>query len=878
MDFSEEIIALVRQPARYLGGEVNAVNKDLESAELTAVLAFPDLYEMGMSHLGVRILYHLLNDLEGVACDRAYAPWVDLEQRMRESGIPLCSHEAKKPLREFDLLGFSMSHELCYTNVLNMLDLAGIPLLAADRKKGRWPVILGGGPVTANPEPVAEFFDALLFGEGEDAVVEVAEAMKAWKKSGNGRAELLDEFAKIEGVYVPEFFEPVYNADGTISQIKHLGPGSKKIRRRIVADLDSAYFPERPLVPVVEAVHDRVMVEIARGCPRGCRFCQAGITYRPYRERSGERIEDLISKGLDSTGYEECSMLSLSAGDYSGIEQLLIRFMHDYYPRRVAISLPSLRVESLSDPLMVAIKKVRKTGFTIAPEAATERLRRVINKPLSDEDLIETAQRVFAQGWRTIKLYFMIGLPGETEQDRQAIAPLVRRIEKTGKRYGSKFQVNVSVTGFVPKPHTPFQWEAQIDPETQAEILNRLKRELRGTRSKLKWQDARLSALEGVFSRGDRRLGDVLLAAHKRGLRFEGWSEQFDPAGWDLAFKDAGIDPASYLRERVEDEVLPWDHFDPGAPKKFLLREKALAGREKVSKACRELYREGEECEAPCGICKGGVRMEIARPLGVTDSLVSELRQSPPQPEIFFRYRFRYRRSGPARFFGHLEVNRSLVRAVRRARLPIRYSQGFHPLPKMVFGPAPPVGVSSEAEYFEVELVERMTPQRVLEALSPAMPPGMEISEVMEIPLKSPPVTVMINAFKYRVGPPAGEGDDFFDPGKISEFQERENFTLLQKREKGDRTVDLKALVSFIEKGRDGSLNLGIRVLPGPGVKPGEVVAAVFGMDEDAVKKLDVVRTDADFKTPGPVRYPGRAERSRKDSGRRPKRIVKITR
>jgi radical SAM family uncharacterized protein/radical SAM-linked protein len=871
----EEIISLVRQPARYVSGEVNARNKDLEGADLKVVLAFPDIYEMGMSHLGVRILYHLLNDLKGVACDRAYMPWVDLEERMRRQGIPLLSLEAQRPLREFDLLGFSMTHELCYTNVLDMLELAGIPLLAKDRKGSSWPLVIGGGHATANPEPVAEFFDAFLFGEGEEAVVQIVEAMKDWKKSQASRQELLNDLSEIEGVYIPEFFEPKYNDDGTVSEIKPLKPGYDKVRRRIVADLDAAYFPKGQLVPAVEAVHDRLMVEIARGCTRGCRFCQAGIIYLPYRERSGENIENLVEKGLESTGYEECSFLSLSAGDYSGIEPLLIRFMHNYYPKRIAVSLPSLRVESLTETLMKAIKKVRKTGFTIAPEAATERLRRIINKPLSNDELFNTVEKLFASQWKTIKLYFMIGLPGETQEDREEIIHLVREIEKTGRRFSSSFQVNVSVTAFVPKPHTPFQWEAQIRPEEQADIQNMLKRALQGKRIKIKWQDARLSALEGVFSRGDRRLMHVLLAARSRGLNFEGWTERFDPRGWEDAFQDAGIDPQFYLRERRENEILPWGHMDARVNKKYILRERKRAKEQKTTPDCRELYRKDHVCKDFCGVCQGKIKPVITAPLEASGDMKAELKTSAAQPEIFFRYRITYRRFGPARFYGHLEINRALVRAVRRASLPMRYSQGFHPLPKMVFGPCPPVGVESEAEYLEVEMVEHWSAERVKQALGRAMPPGLELREVKEIALKAPPVTVMINMFKYSVEPPRGTGSDFFDPGKIKQFQENEVFNLLQKREKGDRNVDLKPLVSFMEKNHDGSLVLGVRVVPGPGVKPGELVAAVFNLDHETERKLRIIRTEAVFKTAGPLRYPGRAIRSRDKHSRRAGRTIK---
>jgi len=859
MDVFEALLPHLVSPIRYLGHELNAARKDPKGAEVTFALAFPDVYEIGISHLGVRILYHLLNDQEGVACDRAYAPWTDLAARLREKSLPLASQEWRRPLREFDILGFSLPHELCYSNVLAMLELAGIPLRAQDRRAGRWPLVLGGGPCASNPEPLAEFFDAFLFGEGEEAVLEIVAAARAWKKSGRGRDELLARLAEIPGVYVPEFFAPEYQADGTIARVRPLRSGYEKITRRIVADLALAPFPTRPLVPFAEAIHDRVVVEIARGCTRGCRFCHAGIIYRPYRERPAGQVLSLLRESLKTTGYEECSLLSLSAGDYSGIENLLLRVIREHHAKRVAVSLPSLRVQSLTSPLMKAIQQVRKTGFTIAPEAASERLRRVINKPFTDAELLATAEEVFAHGWRKIKLYFMVGLPTETDEDAFGIGDLVQRMDQLGAHYGHP-QINLSLSAFVPKPHTPFQWEPQLEPERLERIQGEFRRRFRRGRVHLKWQDPRLSRLEGIFSRGDRRLSRLLLRGRELGLGFEGWSEAFDPAGWEQALAAAEVVPAFYTtRPRPETEVFPWDHLDPGVTRQFLLRERQRAYEEAFTDDCRVTG-----CRESCGVCDLKTVLPRVSPDLEPMPEIETLEPPQPPPELRFRYRLRYSRRDATRFLGQLEINRLFVRAVRRAGLPMRYSQGFHPLPRVVYGPAPPVGVASEAEYLELEFVKRLPAEEVESRMAAVLPEGMAVLECHELPLQSPPISTMINLFEYRIEAPAGSSGAWFTPEAVQAFKNRATFPILQKREKGERTVDLKDRVKDLQITAEGALRLLLRAGAGAGVKPGEVVQHVFGRSEEEVKELTVMRLRAEFKESRAVRFPGQAVRMRK--------------
>lgn len=857
MNSIEDILNLVGSPGRYLPLEMFACKKDLGSARLKVALAFPDTYEVGMSHLGVRILYHLLNEQDGIACDRAYAPWSDMEALLRSRKLPLFGHESGAPLAEFDVLGFSLTYELCYTNVLNMLDLAGIPLLCSEREQGRWPLVIGGGPCAGNPEPVAPFFDAFLFGDGEEAVLDICRAVLEWKESGAAKAELLDRLTGIEGVYVPRFFEPEYDDSGRLKSMKALKKDYEKARRRIVTDLETSYFPERPLVPVIEPVHDRAMIEIARGCARGCRFCSAGIIYRPVRERSASRVLELARKSLAATGYEECSLLALSAGDHSCISPILASLIHEHYGSRVSVSLPSLRVQGLSDAMLSAIESVRKTGFTLAPEAGTERLRRVINKAYSEDELIQTAERVFGHGWRNLKLYFMIGLPTETDADIEGIIALAEKVSRIRGTQG-KPQVTVSLSGFVPKPHTPFQWEAQAGGDRLREMQQKIKERFAGRGKRVKWQDPRISELEGVMSRGDRRVAKAVLAAFRAGQRFDGWSERFDYEGWQKAFTAAGIDPGFYNgREREKDEAFPWDRLDPGVTREWLADERERAFREELTPDCRE-----DGCEYPCGVCDRAV---MHRSAAVPESVAAVPPERAPMPEVYFRYRVRYARRGPMRFMGQLEVTRLFSRAVRRAGLPMRYSQGYHPQPRIMFGPSPPVGVASEAEYVELELWRKVAPEEALRLLAAAVPDGISILELSEVPMKSAPVSAIITGFDYVVRP--GSSGSAFNPAKVKEFLDLETMMITQKREKGDREVDLRSRVKYLEIGEEGELRLGVLVLEGPGVKPQEVVAGAFGLSEEEARGLDIVRTNARFKQARPVRFSGRGERVRRDRG-----------
>jgi radical SAM family uncharacterized protein len=525
-------------------------------------LLFPDLYEVGMSHLGLGLLYDILNRQDDVWAERAYAPAPDLEAELRGRGLPLTSLESATPLREFDLVGISLQYELSYTNLLNMLDLGGIPLLAADRGPND-PVVIGGGPGCCNPEPVASFFDALVLGDGEEVILELAAAVQAWKAARGARKELWQALEEIEGVYIPAFFEPVWDENGRLREIIPRGRRNA-VRKRILSDLNSIEISPRPLVPYCQIVHDRVQLEIARGCSRGCRYCQAGMLYRPVRERDPAKVLHWVEKALDATGYEDVSLLSLSAGDYGPLPWLLAQLMDRLAPRKVALSLPSLRADSLTSEMMAQIKRVRRTGLTLAPEAGSGRLRRLINKNLTEETIIASASRAFNAGWQLLKLYFMIGLPGETPEDLEAIAGLTRQILKNVPK-GRRGRVNLSLSTFIPKAHTPFQWEGMASLEESRGRLHAVKDRLRHPQIQAKWNSAAQSWLEGLFSRGDRRLAAVILAAHRRGCRLDAWSEHLRLEPWREAFREAGVNPEFYLREREMNETLPWDHLIPGS-------------------------------------------------------------------------------------------------------------------------------------------------------------------------------------------------------------------------------------------------------------------------------------------------------------------------
>jgi radical SAM family uncharacterized protein/radical SAM-linked protein len=814
----ETFLALVEKPSRYIGGEVNATKKDRSACRLSVALAFPDAYEVGMSHLGLQILYAILNAHPHICAERVYAPWPDMEARLRANGLALASLESGAALSEFDLIGFSLQYELSYTNVLTMLDLGGIPLRASDRREGD-PVVIAGGPCVFNPMPMAPFFDAIVIGEGEEVISEIADVLLQAKQKGLRREETLERLSGVAGVFVPSVFR-----EGT------------KIRKRVIADLDRWLFPAKPVVPLMNTIHDRITLEIARGCTRGCRFCQAGMVWRPVRERNPSTLLAMADQALKATGYDEITLLSLSSGDYSRIEPLLKELMDRYSERRVALGLPSLRVETLSPALIEEIRKVRKTSFTIAPEAGTRRLRAIINKGNTEEDLIATARRVYEGGWKAIKLYFMIGLPGEQEEDLEGIADLAHRVMKEGRGR----QVTLGLSTLVPKPHTPFQWVRQLGLEETLAKQAHLKRRVKNRNISFKWHDARMSLLEGLFSRGDERLADLLESAWRRGARFDGWSDQFRFKLWEEALRETGIRLEDHLREKAPEESLPWDLVDTGLDREFLLEEHEKSQRGEATPDCRI-----EGCHN-CGVCDGIhiVIREAAEAVEIAPSPPETLCPSALIAKVS-RWRLTFAKTGTARFLSHLEVSSALTRALKRSELSLHYSEGFHPHPKISFAFATAVGMASLEEFADIQVENGLINEAEITAkINAALPEGLEIRRFSRLTAGEQAIAKLVRAFRYRVTLPAGVFPEDMEE-RIAAFLAKASFIVERKGKEKTTRTDVQPYVEGISFDREtGVLEMTLRFSEGRTVRPAEILTHVLGLDEGLVRSLCIVKTE----------------------------------
>jgi radical SAM family uncharacterized protein len=596
-NISDKILKKVTKPARYTGGEMNMAVKEPAKADARFCLCFPDIYEVGMSHLGSSILYHLVNERTNIYCERAYTPWVDMEAEMRKACVPLCSLETGTPLNAFDIIGFSLCYEMCYTNVLSMLDLSSIPLYAKDRD-GQFPLVIAGGACAANPEPLAAFIDLFVIGEAEEVLLELLSLFIKHKKQGYKKELFLKEAAQIQGIYVPAFYTPVYNEDGTVNMIEAMDGAPPVIQKRLICDMEESFFPLKPIVPFLGIVHDRITLEIFRGCTRGCRFCQAGFLNRPIREKSVDKLMAQAREIFKNTGYDEISLCSLSSGDYSHLEELIFALIDEFEKYRVSVSLPSLRADTLIEKYAQKMKEVRKSGLTFAPEAGTQRLRDIINKNITEDDLLNNLHYAFDAGWDTVKLYFMIGLPQETEEDIEGIYKLVKKVKNAYyeipfEKRKKAVSIHVSASTFVPKPCTPFQWEPQESMESVKQKQLELKQKLNIKGVKFSYHDTELSFLEAVFARGDRKLSEVLVQAYQNGARFDSWAELFDYAIWTDAFEKAGVDPLFYTaRERKKDEVLPWSHISCGIDTQYLIEENQRALGGETTQDCRENCRQ----------------------------------------------------------------------------------------------------------------------------------------------------------------------------------------------------------------------------------------------------------------------------------------------
>ncbi len=812
----EALLSRIRKPARYIGGEVNVVRKDLASVGLRVALAFPDVYEVGMSHLGLKILYSIVNRRPEYWAERVFAPWPDLEALLRKHSEPLVTLESGTPLSEFDIVGFSLQYELCATNVLQMLDLGGIPLRAEERGKDD-PLVIAGGPIAFNPAPWAPFFDALAIGEGEELILDLCDMAFEGKGEARARNDVLARWKELEGVHVPT----LHRAGDVVS-------------RRIVSDLDRASFPEDLVVPYCETVHDRIGVEIARGCTRGCRFCQAGMIYRPVRERAADSIVELAGKSLEVTGWEEVALLSLSSGDYSCIIDLIERMVEEFGRDQVAVSLPSLRTETFDAEMAEQIRRVRKTGFTLAPEAGTDRLRRLINKGNSEEDLEKAFSGAFSQGWQTLKLYFMIGLPGETEEDLDGMVGLIRRASKWAR--GKKMTVSVST--FVPKCHTPFQWAEQISIDATRRRQAHIRKFFRKGRIRVKFHDPYASFLEGVIARGDCALSAIIEKAYRLGARFDGWDEHLNFDIWIRALEDSGVDPSNYLRQRNVDEELPWDFVDTGVSREYLIREWERALSEETTADCRF-----GECEG-CGVCDfEAIYPRSGGPLTVKAPRESSREDSFGEPAIR-RFRLRYGKEGPIRFLGHRDLIRAFHRAFRRAGLSLDYSRGFHPHPRLRFSPPLSVGIESLCEYLDFDLQDFLDERIVvLAALEKNLPNGIDALDIKEIPLNSRPLSGIIQSFTYQIS-----ASDSLTPEemarRISEFERAESVPITVGREEKGRRLDLKEWVEDVEFTGSGLL-VTLRVGREGSVNPFDAAAGLLGRTRKEARSLRIRKTFA---------------------------------
>ncbi len=814
----QEILPLIEKPSRYIGNEINSIKKYHSDSLLKIALAFPDLYEIGTSHFGMQILYNILNKREDTAAERVFAPAPDFAEYLKKSGTSLMTLESKKPLKDFDIIGFSLLYELNYTNMLSMLELSGIPFLAAERDEF-FPILIAGGPCMANPEPVADFFDAIVIGDGEEVIVKLTDIFSDYKKNGKkDKKELLLRWANIEGVYIPSFEY-----------------GDNKVLRAIVSDLNDAPFPEKPIIPFAKPVHDRLRLEIARGCAHGCRFCQAGMIYRPVRERDLSKLIDVCEKSITATGYDDISLLSLSSGDYTCILQLIKTLMTHKKLEHTAFSMPSLRADSLTKEIMTYIKKVRKTGFTIAPEAGSQRLRDVINKKITYEDIELAVLNAASLGWRSIKLYFMIGLPTETDEDIIQIIELVNKLKKRVRGCN----LNVSISAFVPKPHTPFQWTSQISLSESKNKLDFLKKNLTAHGVSLKWQDPEVSRIEGVFARGDRKLSHLLVKAFENGCVFDGWTDKFAITAWNKSFEQTGINPDFYTtRERDLKEPLSWDHIDIRVKKEFLIKEWEKALSQETTQNCVS-----GKCEL-CGVCDFENIKNRKAAFNVSEASLSDLNCSPlsalieggtkEEPKEYKKYALLFSKKGNAKYIGHLEMIKIFMRALSRADIPIKFSEGFHPMPKIAFKDTLPVGIESEAEYIYLQIESHMKPDIIIASLNKQLPEGFYIKDCF-----------FKNFFKKNVDENEYKitSCKVFDNEKILFFDSCKEMIIETDASKGKiKKIDLKKAVKKIELKNENELYVVIVPFEEKIVRPFLILKNIFDFSDNDVKLARIVK------------------------------------
>lgn len=805
----------VQKPARYIGEEINSIHKDTKP--FSFALAFPDAYEVAQSSLGLKILYNIINSHNSFSCERIFAPLPDMERFLRSNKLNLFSLEEKRNINQFDIVGFTLQYEMTYTNILNMLDLGDIPLFSSERNDSH-PLIIGGGPCAFNPEPLADFFDLFAIGDGEESVLEILDTYSRCKNMGMNRFEIIEELSKITGVYIPQLYNPQRDDSGNIISLQSnqtfIPP---RVSKRIVLDLNKVPFPSNIIVPYLQTIHDRIMLEIFRGCSRGCRFCKAGYIYRPVRERNAVNVIRLAQESVENTGYDEISLLSLSSSDYSKIEHMIDNMSGCFAGKGVNISIPSLRIDNFSLKLAGLIKSPRKAGLTFAPEAGSQRLRDVINKNITEEQIINTLKEAQKLGWQLVKLYFMIGLPTETEDDIDAIIQLIKKICRE-----TKLKLNVSVSHFVPQPHTPFQWEKMESISELKRKSYKIKEGIRSRRVQFHWHSPYVSYLEGVFSRGDRDLSKTIKQAFDLGSRFDGWSEWFDFGIWEKAFLLSGVNPEKYTCAKNKEDYLPWEIIDTGITGGFLFQEKQLAYEASTTVDCRD------KCTG-CGICDSAVKHKFSIKDIDDDKSYKDYKDRWDQDlyRQVQKVRIMYSKKELLRWIAHLDTQRVFERALRRAGIPVTYTSGFHPRPKISLAIPLPLGYTSESEWLEVYLHKTMLPVDLKSLLSKEMPSGIVIERVKTIPITEKPIMSNLILNSYKAVLPDNLKDSNEIPRLIEDFIQKSEI-LIKKKEKD---YDIRPLIKKMEysnSDKENSICLELLMKPEGSIKPDLIIAEMF--------------------------------------------------
>jgi len=841
-DQQHRLLRSVERPSRYIGDEFG-LGPLLEDPRLRVALAFPDVYEVGMSHLGFRLLHAGLLELQeqGIQVERAFLPWPDMQARLLERSEPLCTLEGPTPLADLDLLGLSVTYELAYPAVLKMLDLSGIPRLVEDRAASpeRWPLILLGGAAALNPEPLAPFVDLVFLGEADHGLPELVETLAVCKDAP--RQEQMERLGALEGLYVPEWVEAAHEPESMALQVSSSHAGHLPVTRRLVEDLDDLPVPRPHLVPGCALIHDRVVVEIQRGCSQGCRFCQAGFVSRPTRQRSEEQVKELARRQLRQTGYQDLALLSLSAGDHPRLMPMLADLIAEHGPHNVGVSLPSLRTETLDPEVAQQISKVKKTTFTLAPEAATDRLRRVINKQNTEQDLLEAVEAVVRSGYSRLKLYFMMALPTETDEDLLAMAALAERVTDRAKAVKKRAQVAVSVSTFVPKPHTAFQWEAAPNLEEIQRKLALLQQAMPRRVRPFRWHDPGMSVVEAYLARGDRRMASVLsrvVDADHAG--FDAWSEHFSLARWQAALEQAHAEgeicnPTLYLAPRSPEDALPWDHLDFGVTRSYLAQERRAALQEQIREDCTQ-----GECDK-CGVCPDEPEHVVATAPAPAPAPAPALDEETPEPSppIAWKGRVWFQKVGRATLLGHLEMMVLFERAARRAGLSLSHSQGFRPKAKIRFSPALPLGAESRCEFVEMTLRQESTPRQLQDALAAQLPPGLEL---LRAEPADPQVLNRIQGVSWLL-----EADPPFTAEQVERAKARLTEGPMEIRRGKRKTKDLTQVVTGLELKEGGVLRLSCTFGPLGTLKPEEVMRHLLQLSDEEIARCHVVRESWEF-------------------------------